>query len=192
MKFRYFVLPLAVPAILAGGLVGAEKVSADSLTGELRSRITDTLPDSRVEDINLRGRPYIVSRFNGEVSTAYLRLSPPEGVSTEQLLVQELDLETGKAERLTFFVTLPYPDGSAATPVLRTDGSYTGFGRLDGQKVSYPASLDDRRLTVRPTAGAAPEAVRVPAVSGLRVAQSWAAEDGIHVELTADDVATRS
>ncbi|NHN57073.1 hypothetical protein G9U51_14980 [Calidifontibacter sp. DB0510] len=188
MKMRHLLIPLAVPAIAVGGALGAESYAKSSLTTDLRSELARVAPDAKVSSVDLRGRPYLVSRADNTVSTAYVDVTPTGRIAERTLLVQNLRLEGGRIERLTNLVTVPYADGARATPVLTAEGAYTDRGTVDGRTVTYAARWEGGRLTVSANRGPAPQPVTVQAPQGSRVVNVSATKTGVLVELAADNV----
>lgn len=187
MRILPVIASLAVPVVLVGGVAVAEEASARSLTSDLISRVERALPDAEVTHVNLRGRPYVVSRNNDEVSTAYVDVDTPEQGASAQLLVQNLDLNTDRAGRVRVFLTLPYP--GAGTPIENADGSYSSRATVDGKELAFHAGFADGRVTVTTEGGPDLGSVRAPALAGQRLAgEATAVPDGVLVELISTDV----
>jgi hypothetical protein len=181
-----------VPAVVGIGAVAAEKSAHSSLDGDLRSAVARVLPGERVQETNVRGRPYLVSRLEDRVSTAYVSLVPDARAVERTLLVQELDLATGRARQLRYFVTLPYAAGARGVPVRDSAGAYTDRASVDGRRVRYSAALDGDTVRVSASSGSSPKAVKSLQVKGMHlVGKPAAKEGGVLVELVAADVPTR-
>lgn len=182
------VLPLLIPAVLAGGVVAAEAGSGAWLERDLRSAVATVLPDARVTDTNVRGRPWVMSRLDNRISTAYVDLAAGDGVVERRLLVQELDLDSGRAEHLRYFVTIPYAEGVAGTPVTDEVGAFTDRAKVNGTEVTYRARLSGGAIRVTTSSGPAPRSVAAPALDGMELAgEPSATESGILVELVSRD-----
>ncbi len=197
------LIPLLL-IVLAGAAISgvsiAEARSRAGLDRDLRSFIATAYPDAQIEDTNVRGRPYVISRMDHTVSTAYVEVSGPADGVRRRLLVQNLDLQTGTAQSVQTVVTVPYP-AVHSDPVLdtTTDSSQVV---LDGELVSYRAEIVEGRLVITTTEhGAdprfAPAPVDVQSVVGEAVqdgsvpALAMPTEAGVAVLYAAADVGTK-
>lgn len=197
MGMTAILVGLAAPALLIGGVTAAETASAASLNKDLISRIEATLPGTEVTSVNLRGRPYLVSRNNDLVSTAYVDLRTGNERASTELLVQNLDLDTNQAERVQVLLRFPYP--SPAEPVLNPDGSFTAAAVVGGEIVTYRAHFARGAVQVFAEGGERPEPARAPELPGLELVggsparpSALATEDGILVTLRAEGLEMRT
>lgn len=138
----FTVLALAaIPATMV-----AENRAHSNLDQQLRAFVATVYPGVKVQDTNVRGRPYLLSQYKHIVSTAYVEVTGPADGARRVLLIKELDLRTGVAQRVHSLVTVPYPTGSPK-PVLETtpDRSQVVF---DGELVTYQAAIREGRLRI--------------------------------------------
>jgi hypothetical protein len=187
MRIAPFIAALAVPTVLLGGVAYAEQESASSLTRELTNWVESSLPEVEVGDINLRGRPYIVSERNHEVSTAYVNVSVPGSTGDVQLIVQNLDLDTDRANRVRVFATVPYKQ--PGRPIKTADGVLTPRAIINGKEVRVRATMRDDRITATASDGTTIGTIKVPHLRGLKIDQAALATDnGVMVGLVATHV----
>lgn len=188
MKKTLLLLPL-LTALGGAGLVAAEHAAGSSLDTDVRDRVEALAPDGRVTDANVRGRPYLLSRTEDQVSTAYVEIAPTQGRKRHMVLVQDLDLEAERAQTVRTFVWLPYPS-AGTTPITTKDGAFTEKARVNGQPVRFDASYDGKQIIPSARGGAAPEPVSIKAPRNSTVAGVSAMDTGLAVELSARDVET--
>lgn len=187
MRIMPTLASLAVPVVLLGGIVAAEDVSRRSLTDDLTERIEQSLDGVEVTHVNLRGRPYLLSRNNDEVSTAYVDIRTAEPGASSQLLVQRLDLNSDRAGRVRVLVTLPYP--GAGVPIENHDGSYSARATVDGEEVTFRADFHGGQVTISEEGGPDVGTVKVPDIPGLSLIEDpIAIPQGVRVVLTSSDV----
>lgn len=194
MRIMAILTGLAAPVLLIGGAVAAESTAAASLTSDLTAQIEATLPDAQVTAVNLRGRPYLLSRSNDLVSTAYVDIRTADDAASTELLVVNLDLTTNRAESVEVLLRFPYP--GPAEPVLDADGSFTSSAVLDGAVVTYSAVFADGVVTVFAEGGEAPGQAAAPNLPGLELIgtadarTAMATQDGIVVGLRTEGLRT--
>ncbi|XBB66083.1 hypothetical protein ABFU82_18455 [Nocardioides sp. WV_118_6] len=187
MRIMPIIASLAVPVVLVGGVAVAEQASARSLTNDLTERVEKALPGADVTHVNLRGRPYVVSRNNDEVSTAYVDIDTAEQGASAQLLVQNLDLNKDRAGRVRVFLTLPYP--GAGKPIENPDGSYSSRATVDGKELAFHARFSGGKVTVTTQGGPDLGTVNAPSLPGQSlVGEATAVPKGVLVELISRDV----
>lgn len=187
MRTSRVIVPLVLPVLLVGGGLASEQLAKSNLEDDVRTAVSALYPDERVSSMNVRGRPYVVSSLNGEVSTAYVELAPGRDVE-RTLLVQELRPEDREVGRSRLFVTVPYGDDDQGTPQLTRDRAYTDRAAVDGRTVTYRASIDGRELTVRDD-GVDRMRTTLPEGTSWKVVGKPAAKElGVLVEVEADDV----
>lgn len=187
MRTSRVIVPLVLPLLLVGGGLASEQLAKRTLEDDVRTAVTSLYPEERVSSMNVRGRPYVVSSLNGEVSTAYVELAPGRD-ARRQLLVQELRPDEGKVGRSRMFVTLPYADGQQGKPQLTRNDAYTDRATVDGRTVTYRASVDGRTLTVRGTGVDRLRTALPEGTSWSMVGTPAATERGVLVEVEADEV----
>ena len=190
MRIASFIAALVVPTIIPGGVAVAEQNSGRKLTSDLTEWVDQTIPGANITNINLRGRPHIVSHNRNEVSTAYVDLAVPDSDADIQLIVQNLNLTTDRASRVRMLVTVPYP--IPVTPVPTADGVLTPRAIIDGKKVGVRAKLQGREVTVTSTDGRFLGAVTVPSLAGLKMDhRAVTTDEGVKVSLVATGVRAR-
>ncbi|HNI70169.1 MAG TPA: hypothetical protein PLO27_02540 [Marmoricola sp.] len=191
MRIASVIAALAVPAVILGGVVVAEENSGRELTSELTEWVDQAIPRADITNINLRGRPYIVSHSRDEVSTAYVDLAVPDTDADVQLIVQNLNLNTDRAGQVRMFVTVPYP--MPVKPVPTADGVLTPRAIIDGKKVEVRAELQGRKVTVTTTDGRFLGGATIPRMPGLKLDhRAVTTDEGVQVSLVAQGVRAKS
>ena len=186
MKRLLIIAPLLTVIALVGGLLIAENRAHESLDAELREAVSEVAPAKDIRETNVRGRPYLVSAYHHEVSTAYVEMAAPQGAKRERLLVQNLDLGTHRAGAVRTIVEVAYPASEADLAKNAKANSPTLSGK--GRKVTYEARLNDGAMIIDADGGASPEPIAIHAVDGSKVTHVQATKEGLVVNLVARDV----
>lgn len=188
------LLALIVLIAAVAAIVVTEKQARHELDGRFRELVAARYPDLHVDRSDVRGQPYLLSRAKRRISTAYAYLEPQPDGARRVLLVQNLDLRDGTAERVRELVTLPYP-ATTISPGLETTADRSQ-AVLDGELVTYRARVADGILTVETVEhGADPRYAPAPVgVAALLGAEGTpeptrvvAVRDGVLVEFTHTD-----
>lgn len=187
MSFKAVIAGLAVPAVLIGGVAVLEASAHNELTQELTTRVEKSVPDSHVVGMNVRGRPYLVSRNQHRISTAYVDVEPGGEAARTQLLVQELNLDTDQTHRIRVFVTFDRPEGME--PVRNADGSFSRKGSLNGKEISFSSTSDGTSVTVTGEGLGTVGTASLPKLKGLELTDTpYVTDDGILVSLAVTNV----
>lgn len=184
MKKLLILTPLLL--VLVGGLLAAENLAHKNLDTELRVAVSEVAPEKDIRDTNVRGRPYLVSAYRDEISTAYVEMAAPHGAKRERLLVQNLDLGTHRAEAVRTIVEVAYPASEADLAENAKANSPTLAGQ--GRTVTYDARLRDGTLIIGADGGASPEPIMIDPVNGSSVTHVQATKEGLIVNIAAKDV----
>lgn len=199
---RRKLLTLLVLLAAVAAVIIAEKRAHQELDHRFRESVTAHYPGVRLDRSDVRGQPYLLSRAKHTISTAYAYLSPEPDGARRVLLVQNLNLRDGKAQRVRAFITIPYPS-TRSKPLLETTANRSQ-AVLDGELVTYRARVADGILSVETEEHGtdprfAPEPVSVaalfgtadagssdhaPAIGAPELTRVVAIENGILVEFT--------
>lgn len=144
MHRKLLALIVLVAAVTA--TVVAENQTHRDLDQRFRDFVAARYPGVRVDRSDVRGQPYLLSRVKHVIPTAYAYLDAEADGARRVLLVQNLDIRDGDAERVRALVTLPYPD-TRSKPVLETTPD-RAQAVLDGELVTYRARVVDGTLVV--------------------------------------------
>lgn len=156
------IMLIVLLAVIAGVAAGESSAKAD-LEAQLLGMVAPIVPERLVEHTDVRGQPYLWSRHNEMISTAYLYLDRGTDRTEQLLLVQNLDLKTGVAERFRTFVRVPYPDGTPKPQLDRTPNRSQAI--IDGQVVTYGAELVGDQVVISAEGGTAPQPVTIAALT---------------------------
>ncbi|GAA0036178.1 MULTISPECIES: hypothetical protein [Brevibacterium] len=144
MKKALIALTAVLSAIAVA--VGALFIWEYRSKAQLEAQVEDYLGECNVksENIEVHGRPFILSAIEDKVDLTYVDLAPAPGTNKDQILIHRLS--NGRADRLTRFITFDYPQGDVR-PVTDADGAFTDKARLDGKEVTFTASMKGKTLS---------------------------------------------
>lgn len=174
------VIPLVVLGGVGAALAFGEARAHASLDDEVRSFVEERFPGQTVLSTNVRGRPYLLSRWNQEMQLAYVELAPPPGAVRHLLLVR--NLRDGRSGVLSSFLWLPYAT-HPTEPVLASDGSFTDTAVAAGRPVRFGAHVEAGRVTVTADGGSPPAPVELPMLDGFSLDVVRATDQGVLVGL---------
>jgi len=192
--------------VLVGVPVAAENWVGHELGQSVSDAVHVLAPGATVTRVEPHGRPFLVALLQKEVSSAYADVRGPDGTTT--LILQRLHRDTGRVNRVLWFLRVPQP--VPLVPVRTAGGAYSpaGTAQLDGRAVlvTYRATVENGRVDLLPTVagadgrpvpagsvppGLTPPPVQLPAVGSLSVRAVSVGEDDITVELKQTDVDVR-
>lgn len=194
---RKALVALTLMAVSIGGLMIGENSAHTYLDTKFVDMVGSTFPNAYIDHTDVRGQPYLISRFDEAVSTGYAYLYPGEDGSDRIVLVQNLDLNTGRTQRIRTFVTVPYPSG-LPEPKLDTTAnrSQALFGtdlvtygaELNGSTVTFniaESDVDTSRFVPAPTS--VPTTVADGSLAaGSQITRVVPKDDGLLVEVTSE------
>lgn len=200
MKKALISLTATVVILLA--IIGSLVIAENRAKVALESDVSDYLRACDIEPnaIDVHGRPYLLYAAKHTADLTYVDVDPAAGTNKDQLLVHRL--VDGHTDRLTRFITVDYPS-SDATPVKNPDDSYTEVATIDGEDVTFSATIDADRTGSTRTDGDRTHGSRLDVFADDRqlselslpqpaeVENVSAGEDGVIVEVEYADVDCR-